>query len=95
MLEEYYHRIADIEANIAAIVMRYRVTAFLNYEAMPVSFVFSIEFFLYLSRDVREMTYIVIFESPQASYNSMLLLVCSHVCPFNQHLPVSCCSKCV
>ena len=42
--------------------MGYRVASLLDDEAMPVTLVLSIELFLYLTRDVRKVTWVVILE---------------------------------
>ena len=52
LFEQHNHRVADVEADVAAVVMRYRMTTFLYYKAVPIALVSSIKLLLNLSSDV-------------------------------------------
>ena len=62
LLEEHNHGVADVQAYVAAIVMRYRMTTFLDYETVPISLISSIELFFDFTSDIWEMTWVVILE---------------------------------
>ena len=90
LFEQHNHWVTNVEANIAAVVMGYRVAPFFNYEAVPVSFVGSIKFFFDFTCDIREVTWVVVFKSPQRGDYCVLLFVLGHVCALNQHLLICC-----
>ena len=62
LLEKNNHRVSNVQANVASIVMRNRVTSFLNDKAVPVTLVASIELFFNLSSDVWKVARVVILE---------------------------------
>jgi hypothetical protein len=52
LLEEHDHRVPDVEANIAAIVVGYRVAALFNHKAVPVPLILTIKLLFDLPRYV-------------------------------------------
>ena len=52
LLEKDDHGVANVETNVAAVVVSYGVATLLNYEAVPVALVLSVEFFFNFSRNV-------------------------------------------
>ena len=88
LFKEDNHRVADVQADVAPIIVRYGVAALLNYEAVPVALVPPIKLFLNLPGDIAEVTLIMIFEGFQTGDNCGLLLICGHVGPLDQHFPI-------
>ena len=80
LFEKDYHGVADVEADVAAVVVRDWVTTFLDNEAVPITLVPSIEFFFDLASDVGKVWWIVVLKGFQARDDRRLLLVCWHVC---------------
>ena len=89
LFEEYDHWVADVQANVAAVVVRYRVATFLDNEAVPVTLVPPIKIFLDLTGNVTEVARVVILERFQTRDDRRLLLVHGHVSPLNQYFSVS------
>ena len=92
LFKEDDHWVANVQANVAAVVMSYWVASFFNDKAMPIPLVPPVEFLLDLPRDVREVRRVMIFKGLQAGDNGRLLLVLSHVSALDQDFTVSICS---
>ena len=88
LLEKDDHRVTNVQADVATVIVRYRMPTFLNDEAVPVAFITSIEFFFNFSRNVGEVAWVVIFEGLEAGDDGVLLLLRRHVSALDQHLSV-------
>ena len=62
LFEEDDHRVANVQTDVAAIVMCYGVTTLFNNETMPVAFIPPIELFFDLTGNIAKMTLIMILE---------------------------------
>ena len=83
LLEEDDHWIADVEAYVAAVIVRYGVAALLNDEAMPIAFKLSIKLVLDLSGNVAEVRLVVVLKCLQSCYDCALDLILGHVSAFD------------
>ena len=93
LFEEDYHRISNVQANVAPIIMCYRVTTFFNNKTVPVAFVPPIKLFFDLAGDITEMTLIVILKRLKTGDDRCLLFISRHVCSFDQYFSVSISTK--
>jgi len=93
LFEKHDHGVADVQAHVAAVVVRDGVTTLFDHKAMPVPVVTSVKFLFDFSCYVREMRWVVIFEGLQSGYNGVLHPFRRHIGSLNQHLLVCGVSK--
>ena len=93
LLEKNHHRVADVKANVAAVIVSDRVTALLDHETVPVPLIPAIKLFLYLASDIREVIRLMALKRSQCSDNRMLNLILTHVRSLNQNTLISCAPK--
>lgn len=84
LFEEDDHGIANIETNIASIVVSYGVATLLDDEAVPIALVLPIKLLLDFTRDVREVVDLVRLKGLQSRDHSVLYFVLGHVGPLDQ-----------
>ena len=87
------HRVPNVQANVAAVIVSDRVSALLDHETVPGPLIPAIKLFLYLASDIREVIRLMALKRSQCSDNRMLNLILTHVRSLNQNTLISCAPK--
>ena len=59
LFEEHHHWIANVQTDVAAVVVSDAVAAFFNHKTVPVPLVLPIKLFLDFTSDIREMRWFI------------------------------------